>query len=548
MTSEKPEPLYYLHNYRTLLAWVRSRYGDLLSEAEIAYADQFLELPEPAQALLTRLITRKGELFRLSKLAYQEIPDLPRAIAPLQQLGWLTRSRMVSASDIFGLLSRAELTSWLGKYAGTKAAWLAEFAQVEAEDRPWDDWFSGASLPCNQQLVGDLVAVTIMPFSDVYCLLFFGNHYQALSEFVLAELGIFQYEQVGFSHACRSFTSRVDLDAYRQLQGAREDVERDDDVAAALLNMPAAVGVSAWLIRRMQKFSFHLGVKLEQRGDYEAALAVYSTCEFIEARARRVRVLEKLSRRQEALALLNDAIAAPHSEAERQQLLRARPRLQRALNIIPEKPVAFSPASSVLTLDLADNRVEQAVAAHFHLAAEPVCWTENSLWTGLFGLFFWPAIYAPIPGAFFNPFQARPKDLYHQSFASSRADMLRDCWRLLDTSDYPRVLLQRYREKQGLQSPLVNWNQLSEDQLALALACIAPEFLTAIFKRMLFDLKANSSGFPDLIQFYPAQQRFRLIEVKGPGDKLQDNQLRWLEFFDLQGIAAEVCYVRWTPT
>jgi hypothetical protein len=35
---------------------------------------------------------------------------------------------------------------------------------------------------------------------------------------------------------------------------------------------------------------------------------------------------------------------------------------------------------------------------------------------------------------------------------------------------------------------------------------------------------------PDLIQFWPEQGRYRMVEVKGPGDRLQDNQLRWLEF------------------
>ena len=50
---------------------------------------------------------------------------------------------------------------------------------------------------------------------------------------------------------------------------------------------------------------------------------------------------------------------------------------------------------------------------------------------------------------------------------------------------------------------------------------------------------------PDLIQFYPAERRYRMIEVKGPGDRLQDNQKRWLAFAAEQGIPVEVCYVSW---
>ena len=36
-----------------------------------------------------------------------------------------------------------------------------------------------------------------------------------------------------------------------------------------------------------------------------------------------------------------------------------------------------------------------------------------------------------------------------------------------------------------------------------------------------------------------------MIEVKGPGDRLQDHQIRWLEFFAVEGIPASVCFVRW---
>lgn len=50
---------------------------------------------------------------------------------------------------------------------------------------------------------------------------------------------------------------------------------------------------------------------------------------------------------------------------------------------------------------------------------------------------------------------------------------------------------------------------------------------------------------PDLIQFFPEQRGYRMIEVKGPGDRLQDNQLRWLDFCAEHGMPVEVCYVQW---
>ncbi len=95
----------------------------------------------------------------------------------------------------------------------------------------------------------------------------------------------------------------------------------------------------------------------------------------------------------------------------------------------------------------------------------------------------------------------------------------------------------------------MQWGALDEALLELALACLPSTHLRAYCERLLGDLKANRAGLPDLIQFRPdapaGQPCYRLIEVKGPGDRLQDNQRRWLAFFHEQGIPVAVCHVRW---
>lgn len=65
---------------------------------------------------------------------------------------------------------------------------------------------------------------------------------------------------------------------------------------------------------------------------------------------------------------------------------------------------------------------------------------------------------------------------------------------------------------------------------------------------MLQDAQANRTGFPALVRFWPAERRYELVEVKGPGDKLQDNQMRWQQYFSVHDIPASVCYVRWRNT
>ena len=88
----------------------------------------------------------------------------------------------------------------------------------------------------------------------------------------------------------------------------------------------------------------------------------------------------------------------------------------------------------------------------------------------------------------------------------------------------------------------------TEQLLERALACIPGTHLRSIFERLLADLPAHRSGLPDLIRFWPGQRRYALIEVKAPGDRLQDHQQLWLQHCIAQGIDAAVCQVHWCET
>jgi len=64
---------YYLLNFERALAWLAERYDDLLDEREHGFLRDFAVLPQPSRALLVRMLMRKGALFRVSRLAYDEI-------------------------------------------------------------------------------------------------------------------------------------------------------------------------------------------------------------------------------------------------------------------------------------------------------------------------------------------------------------------------------------------------------------------------------------------------------------------------------------------
>lgn len=538
------DPFYYLDNFTLALDWVAQRYDHLLDDEERRFATLFPTLPQASRALVVRMAMRKGSLFRTSKLRYAEIGAACDAVEPLVAVGWVDARPLLELDQLFALLTKGELSrafALSSSEAGAAKAVLHEQLRAQhAKARCLDDWWPG----CDDQVLRLLVD----PLCNRLRLLFFGNGWQDWSEFVLADLGIYRYEQVELGINAHGFRSRADVDCYLQLQQCRECLEDGAPAHEILASVPPPIADNAWLESRRAKLLFALAQQQERATDWAGALDIYARCSYAGARQRRIRMLERLERFDEAWHLASAAVAMPESEAERQQLQRMLPRLRRRLGL-PQEAVRATVAPQRIDLVLpqpdGDYRVELLAAQALADEHAPVVYVENALLTSLFGLLCWPAVFAPVPGAFFHPFQSGPADLGSPDFHVRREALFAQCLAQLDDGRYRDTIYRHYREKLGIVSPFVAWDLLEPELLELALDCLPPAHLKACFTRMLFDVKSNCAGLPDLIQFYPAEKGYRLIEVKGPGDRLQDNQLRWLEHFAAHGIPVAVCYVRW---
>ncbi|WP_053151096.1 VRR-NUC domain-containing protein [Pseudomonas sp. Pf153] len=538
------DPFYYLNNFQQVLAWLTQRYADVLSPEEQRFIDEFAAVPRPSQGLLVRMVMRKGLRFRHSKLNYSEIGDIATAVEPLLALGWVAEQAPVSLTDLFDVLLKPEILLCLGhlieRPKAKKTEWLQALGEQFNEPQPFHAWCP--------QLEDRLYSLTIMGICDRLRLMFFGNLYQDWSEFVLADLGIFTYETVAFSAESRGLRSRRDVDACVFLYECQQRLEAGEPPQDVVAQVNALELDNPWLERRRGKLLFQIGQYGERIADFALALGIYRDCTYPGARLRMIRVLERIGEYDLALALSEEAARAPQDAAEAQALLRIVPRLRRKLG---GPPVPRLLAREVERLDLQLPRidptlsVEYHVQVHLHDEAAPVHYVENSLINSLFGLLCWPAIFAPLPGAFFHPFQRGPVDLLNEDFHARRAELFAACFAELDDGRYRHTIIRRYVEKRGIQSPFVFWGALSEELLNQALDCLPAEHLKHWFNRLLLDIKANRAGMPDLIQFWPQHKTYRMIEVKGPGDRLQDNQLRWLEFCHEHRMPVAVCYVQW---
>ncbi|MNF40934.1 VRR-NUC domain protein [compost metagenome] len=538
------DPFYYLNNFSRVLDWLEPRYGDVLNDEEQRFLTDFRGLSKASQALLVRMVMRKGPLYRASKLNYAEIGCTIEAAAPLLALGRLDDRQPLSLEQLFEVLVKPEIASCfaplLAHPRASKpdllAALLPQCTQVQA----WQQWCP--------TLDDQLYVLKVRPLCDRLRLLFFGNLYQDWTEFVLADLGLLRYETVELGAESRALRCRADLEAYLALHASGEAFEAGVEVGLVLDQVNAARSANPWLERRRGKLLFHLGQHCERSAQWDTALAIYQDCPHPEARLRAVRVLERSERIEAAMVLACTVEQAPFNAAETQQLQRIMPRLRRKLGLAAAAKPCQAPVLRIdLTLPYPPEgcSVEHAVLMHLNEAQGAVHYVENTLLNSLFGLLCWPAIFAPLPGAFFNPFQSGPADLHDAEFRLRRAELFAGCLAQLDDGSYKATIRQRYQDKFGLQSPFVFWGDLSPALLEEALLCLPTAHLKHCFERLLGDIKANRAGMPDLIQFWPQQGRYRMIEVKGPGDRLQDNQLRWIEFCSQHDMPVTVCYVQW---
>ena len=535
---------YYLDNFHTVVNWIAERYDALLDDVERRFIARFVELPQPSRALLVRMVMRKGVLFRASKLRYDEIGDPHDAACLLAEAGWIEPDPHLSLEELFSLLTKAEVESLFRDHlprGARKAEQLDALREVFAEPRPFSRWHPYAADQAYRLCIGDLC--------DRLRLMFFGNLHQDWTEFVLSDLGITRYEKVAFPVSAQAFRSRQDVDDYLHLFRCRERFEAGETVEAILADVPDAPLANDWLEQRRARLLFHIAQECERAQDWDTALRLYAGICHPEARARRIRVLELCSRHAEALALAQAAAEQPESEAEQQQVLRMLPRLLRRAGLprLPARaPVEVPRIDLCLPQPQGDYSVEELVRAHIAMPDAPAWYVENTLINSLFGLLCWQAVFTPVPGAFFHPFHAGPADLHSPDFRARREKEFDACLSALDAGHYQAIIRRNFQDKAGIQSPFVFWDILDDTLLDLALACIPPAHLKKWFERMLRDIRVNRSGFPDLIQFWPEEGRYRMVEVKAPGDRLQDNQVRWLEFFAEHGMPVDVCWVQWT--
>ena len=520
---QAPPPHYYADNLLKVVAHVHDLYGDLLTDEEREWGEQLVAASPAAQRLFARIVTRKGPLVRVDALNYAEVEDRGAALDELAEACLIERCPAAPAEEVVRLLRVGELCATFEGLPASNKERQMELALANHDE---------------EEVLGRVARLApwlclAMPeVLGLYQLLFFGSAHQDLTTFVLRDLGVHRYADVPISRANRQFPDREALQRSVALMGLGElagelGPRPDPELARPVLDALWLPNDDRALERRRSRILNHLGRGLERAGEFDLALTCYARSTLPPGRERRTRILKRLGDEQAVAGMKQRILDAPRSALERDFARRfgcfsARP----APYFDMELPSDWSPASaSIEETALALLTAEGGTGWH----------TENHLPMALFALAYWEWIFAPIPGAFTNPFQTGPVDLFWPDFFAARTGSCEDP---LAAPLKPR-LARVERQARGIANRLFGWRRFPEAAAAAVFEAIPEDDVRALLRIIANDLDQSRSGFPDLTLIH-ADGSYEFVEVKGPGDRLQVNQHLWIEALERAGLPVRV--------
>ncbi len=521
--QQPPPPDYYAANLRHLFAHVQDFYEDILTGEELGYVHAFLSAGADAQRLYARLLGRKGPWIRLDKLNYQEIPALSTAVTELEANGLVVVNAEAPAETLLGLLTQAERKAAFPTVRGMKKdEWIAEclgrhedarIRRVLARRYTW--------LNLRRRRLVRLIQ-----------LLFFGDDHQDTSTFVLQDLGLMRFEDYPLQRTARLFPDRQALDRYRHLRRLDRLCHR----------LSEAEGLDVWLLqalnvdagnrqeqRQRDRTLNRLGQQFERAGAFDRALDCYGRSRMHPARERRARILKKLEDDDGCRDLVARIARTPRCAEEVDFARRFGKRARRGAETV-----------TVVPLGQPVERIEAHAAELLGATGGFAFHLENALPRSLAGLAYWEQIFAPVPGAFTNPFQSGPLDLFWPDFAEARGRAIAERTAVLsEPGALKQALADTFEEKVGVANRMVSWRHFDATVLQTLLSYVPETALLALAEHVIRWPYRTRNGFPDLTVVY-GPGNFEFVEVKGPTDQLQPGQRVWLSTLAQLGLPARV--------
>jgi DNA polymerase-3 subunit epsilon len=531
---------YYLDHFYEFLAFLETHNTHLLRPEDHNFIATFKDQTHAVQCILVRSLNRKYPVIKKASFSYPEIEQPQQAVAEAITTGWLASVPEEQVDVWLAQLTKPELLQVLHATCASpvskqakKDELLALASQLSHSDV--------AALPEFEAYVYRAVDEVI----EYGLFLFFGHLSGRLNQFSLRDLGLMRTrkqitEGARYSDAQQASTGFYWLKARQQLKRTI----RHQHPLPALLESSEAVGTQAVLARDEY---FYLYGKACIKAAPETALHCWQQSQYHDAYAKRLRYTYLNGDKEAVKAELEQLIADPPDE---EVLLFAEDFLARKFEQKRTSTLTdwLREASDVIVLDeIHKNRVERACVDHYQAQGKLAFRMENEPWRALFGLVFWPILFAKdMPAG--NEFDYRPYHIIHNNLYTEQGDKVEAELALLEIpSDALKTLLHRATACYGQPNGIFRWHQVIYQRIERFFQYLAPQHIQGMLRAMAQNYAMYCDGFPDIavVEDKEGEKSWVFKEVKASGDVLRKNQLVTLSKMRELDMQVEITRVEW---
>ena len=554
--SKQPIPdlstFYYWENFNYVLGYVKKQYQNLLSDSEILFIQEFENLSKESQCLYLRLASRRALWFREEKLTYVEISIIPLRLNELGENGFIRFASKLDSVDLGSILSVFSKKECIA--LTSKIAHFPKFTSTIAKEHLVD-----LCKPFGNELLQELNVMTsrlICPVQLEYFtfiqFLFFGTKFRDMSEFVIRDLGHRQYVVVNEEEFIPYFHSRKEAIEKWKISIWRErfqELSKDSESTYELVEswnqdiLPMYEDISDVAMGSFERALFSLGRWLERLGHMELALDIYEPSLSGLSFERRVRILAKLKRIEEALLLAKLGLEFGFSPKETHffEDFILKQNSKKHIKAVTQS-LKLSPT---LLIDIKwKGNVEMGVIQYFENLGYSAHFTENHLWKNILGILCWDLVFDEKQTGIHHPFQWAPSHYSSEGFTLGKEKDFEEKIGLLASLDlFFAHALQIKKNHEGKLNPLIDWYTLDIELIRELVHRVPQESLAQVLRYLWTHLSTHAKGFPDLFVFKDSEYQF--IEVKSPTDHLSAIQYFWHDFLINKGIKFELYRVAW---
>ncbi|MBX2841081.1 MAG: hypothetical protein KTR26_04885, partial [Flammeovirgaceae bacterium] len=403
-------PKYYLTYFEEVISFLLDKSQHLIAENEFEFIYAFQKLPENAKCLYLRLMNRRGFFFRFEKFNYSEIEEIDKALETLIENDFATNISVELEEfkfDILQIFNKGEIIKMLSTtdfepktYKTLSKNDLLEFAFNE---------LSLLSIIEESQQFGKVIKQNFIEETEMLLFFYFGSLHGEMTSFVVRDVGNLKYESLDQELMTSYFKNRKEAeDKYEvskisQFIRVMMDETSPEEVYEFTFNWLSDHKDIAELARnRYNRLAARVGRWLEQRKMYGEAMGIYSFSHEPPCRERKVRILYKQERFEEALDICLTIDESPFNAEEKYFALDFKNRI---LNKKSKKIATLvkNEAETISVSDIFKNKVELGVLDYYETKGKKGFFSENHLWRGLFGLILWDEIFEMDQDALHNP-------------------------------------------------------------------------------------------------------------------------------------------------